>query len=84
LREAIREEEEASAAERGNGAGFPVHGKVRKGKMVIKGRDGEEKVDGRAGPRSENIVLSKSRCPAFFIHYSAQYIFFSVIQPSTT
>lgn len=26
----------------------------------MKGRDGEERVDGRAGPRSENIVLSKT------------------------
>jgi hypothetical protein len=61
LREAIREEEEATATAQSNSAGVQVQGKVRKGKVVMKGRDGEEKVDGRAGPRSENIVLSKSK-----------------------
>ncbi|KAJ7859135.1 hypothetical protein B0H14DRAFT_2747186 [Mycena olivaceomarginata] len=46
LRDAIREEEALSAGKRGRG----------------RGRQDEsgEKVDGRAGPRSENVVLSKS------------------------
>jgi hypothetical protein len=63
LREAIREEEEAVAAERSDSAGVPgQQGKIRKGKAAMKGRDGsQERIDGRAGPRSENIVLSKSR-----------------------
>lgn len=62
LCEAIREEEEAAAAERSDSVGVPgQQGKLRKGKAAMKGRDGEERVDGRAGPRSENIVLSKSR-----------------------
>ncbi|KAF9466609.1 hypothetical protein BDZ94DRAFT_1157805 [Collybia nuda] len=56
LREAIREEEETAAAanERGDQAG------KRKPK-VPKGRDNDgDKIDGRAGPRSENVVLSKT------------------------
>ena len=51
LREAIRAEEEAS-----NGLG--PGGKKRRSRGRV-GEDGE-KVDGRAGPRSENIVLAKS------------------------
>ena len=70
LREAIREEEEAEVEARGTGE---VNGKGKaaaaaKGKRGKKGKaggEGEEKgekdkVDGRAGPRSENVVLSKS------------------------
>ena len=55
LREAIRAEEEANSA---SGSG----GKKRRRNRV--GDDGE-KVDGRAGPRSENIVLAKSEPPRF-------------------
>lgn len=62
LREAIREEEEAAAAERSDSTGVPGQlAKVRKGKPAIRGKDGDERIDGRAGPRSENIVLSKSK-----------------------
>ncbi|KAF5372783.1 hypothetical protein D9615_010111 [Tricholomella constricta] len=61
LREAIREEEEAlAAANDGNTSRNGVATAKRKGKMAVKGKDGEEKVDGRAGPRSENVVLSKT------------------------
>ncbi|KAG6919183.1 hypothetical protein DXG01_008481 [Tephrocybe rancida] len=61
LREAIREEEEAMAAanESITSRTTNVTGK-RKGKPNVKGKDGEEKIDGRAGPRSENVVLSKT------------------------
>ncbi|KAH9043434.1 hypothetical protein EDB84DRAFT_1668451 [Lactarius hengduanensis] len=51
LREAIRAEEEASS---GVGSG----GKKRRARGRV-GDDGE-KIDGRAGPRSENIVLAKT------------------------
>ncbi|KAH9031773.1 hypothetical protein EDB85DRAFT_1865530 [Lactarius pseudohatsudake] len=51
LREAIRAEEEASS---GAGPG----GKKRRARGRV-GDDGE-KIDGRAGPRSENIVLAKT------------------------
>ncbi|RDB26356.1 hypothetical protein Hypma_006774 [Hypsizygus marmoreus] len=61
LREAIREEEEATsaAANEGSGRGSSTSGKNRKSK-TLKGKDGDEKIDGRAGPRSENVVLSKT------------------------
>jgi hypothetical protein len=52
LREAIRAEEEASS-------GLGPGGKKRRARGRV-GEDGE-KVDGRAGPRSENIVLAKSK-----------------------
>jgi hypothetical protein len=52
LREAIRAEEEASS-------GLGPGGKKRRSRGRV-GEDGE-KVDGRAGPRSENIVLAKSQ-----------------------
>ena len=55
LQEAIRAEEEANSA---LGSG----GKKRRRNRV--GDDGE-KTDGRAGPRSENIVLAKSKPPRF-------------------
>ncbi|KAG6821339.1 hypothetical protein H0H93_000200 [Arthromyces matolae] len=61
LREAIREEEEAltaanvsSLSKTSNASG------KRKAKSTIKGKSGDEKLDGRAGPRSENVVLSKT------------------------
>ena len=58
LREAIRAEEEASS---GLGSG----GKKRRSRGRV-GDDGE-KIDGRAGPRSENIVLAKSKPPLPFV-----------------
>ena len=70
LREAIREEEEAEVEARGNGevngkGKAAVAAKGKRGKKGKGGGEGEEKgekdkVDGRAGPRSENVVLSKS------------------------
>lgn len=74
LREAIREEEEADAEARGGGGGGNGEGngkgkgaasKGKKGKKGKGGGEGEEKgekdkIDGRAGPRSENVVLSKT------------------------
>ncbi|KAH9003046.1 hypothetical protein EDB86DRAFT_2894694 [Lactarius hatsudake] len=59
LREAIRAEEEASS---GVGPG----GKKRRTRGRV-GDDGE-KIDGRAGPRSENIVLAKSK-PLLFVRF---------------
>ncbi|KAG6857411.1 hypothetical protein H0H87_004773 [Tephrocybe sp. NHM501043] len=61
LREAIREEEDAIAAANDSSTSKPanVPGK-RKAKSTVKGKDGEDKIDGRAGPRSENVVLSKT------------------------
>ena len=57
LREAIRlEEEDGNASGSGNAA---AGSKGRKGRVKMIGDDGE-KVDGRAGPRSENIVLQRS------------------------
>ena len=63
LREAIRAEEEGSGngnGSTGNGGGNSGAGRRKRGK----GDDGE-KVDGRAGPRSESVVLQKSKsfCP---------------------
>ncbi|PFH47853.1 hypothetical protein AMATHDRAFT_151129, partial [Amanita thiersii Skay4041] len=66
LREAIKEEEEREAESRvralnskstsgRGGAGSKVKRNTRK-----KEADGGERIDGRAGPRSENIVLSKT------------------------
>ncbi|KAF5391510.1 hypothetical protein D9757_002529 [Collybiopsis confluens] len=56
LREAIRVEEEAQVAE-----GFAGNGKKPKRGRRVKVDDGTgEKIDGRAGPRSENIVLGKT------------------------
>ncbi|KAF9037671.1 hypothetical protein BJ165DRAFT_1408342 [Panaeolus papilionaceus] len=58
-REAIREEEEAERRMRAGIGPGPGARKKTRGK---KGKDGDEKekVDGRAGPRSENVVLSKT------------------------
>ena len=62
LREAIRAEEEASS---GLGSG----GKKRRARGRVS-EDGE-KIDGRAGPRSENIVLAKSETPLLFSYFFA-------------
>jgi hypothetical protein len=61
LREAIRLEEEAGGRSGSGGSGgkAPPKGK-KKGKAKFANDDGE-KMDGRAGPRSENIVLQKSQ-----------------------
>ena len=74
LREAIREEEEAERLAANtiamvNGVGIDGvntngSGKKKRSKKGINGKDLDErdkdKIDGRAGPRSENVVLSKS------------------------
>ncbi|KAJ7067126.1 hypothetical protein C8F01DRAFT_1120372 [Mycena amicta] len=57
LRDAIRDEEAAQAA-RHNHATEGTKSKRSKGRG--KGGDDVEKTDGRAGPRSENVVLSKT------------------------
>jgi len=61
LREAIRLEEEANGTAAGNGdkkASTGSRGKKKaKGKLLS---DDGEKIDGRAGPRSENVVLQKT------------------------
>ena len=59
LREAIRAEEEGSANGNGNPGNGGACGGVGRRKRA-KGEDGE-KVDGRAGPRSESVVLQKSK-----------------------
>jgi len=59
LREAIRLEEEASGDT--SGSGMTATGS--KGKKKSRGKllsDDGDKVDGRAGPRSENVVLQKT------------------------
>jgi hypothetical protein len=56
LREALREEEASST--NGEGCMDKGKGKLKRGRVKVK-MDGE-KMDGRAGPRSENVVLSKS------------------------
>ena len=78
LREAIKAEEERERAKEmeayeeqsGKGkarAGAGAIAGVEKGKKK-KGRgEGGEKPDGRAGPRSENVVLQKSACVVCFI-----------------
>ena len=60
LREAIRKEEEEAAAMSASAGGGPSRNSLRK-KKVKNAHDDCEKIDGRAGPRSENIVLQKSR-----------------------
>jgi len=60
LREAIRKEEEEAAAVLANAGGGSSRNAARKKKAKNNNDDGE-KLDGRAGPRSENIVLQKSR-----------------------
>lgn len=65
LREAIRAEEErerAEADEDAKGKGRAASGAER-GKKKRKSES--ERADGRAGPRSENVVLQKSMCSSF-------------------
>lgn len=72
LREAIREEEEEArlAAAQAPAGLATSKGKAAGKKRAAKKKDSDEgagtsardKIDGRAGPRSENVVLSKSRC----------------------
>ena len=59
LREAIRKEEEETAAILTNSGTGSTRNAARKKKT--KNTDDGDKIDGRAGPRSENIVLQKSR-----------------------
>lgn len=65
LREALREEEmrgspsDLADVEGKEGKG---RGRTKRGRGRGKSEDMAEKVDGRAGPRSENVVLSKSEC----------------------
>lgn len=60
LKEAIRKEEEEAATMLANAGGGSSRNVGRKKKAKNTNDDGE-KIDGRAGPRSENIVLQKSR-----------------------
>ncbi|KAF8972176.1 hypothetical protein BDZ97DRAFT_1783575, partial [Flammula alnicola] len=68
LREAIREEEEAERnaanGQRGAGGGGGGGAQRKKGRGKKGQKDGDDKekdrLDGRAGPRSENVVLSKT------------------------
>jgi len=64
LREAIREEEEAMENAKAAGGKAAAAGKKkvrgRKGQGGNAKDDDKERIDGRAGPRSENVVLSKS------------------------
>ena len=60
LKEAIRKEDEEAAAMLANSGGGSSRNAARKKKAKNTNDDGE-KLDGRAGPRSENIVLQKSR-----------------------
>ncbi|KAJ7476074.1 hypothetical protein FB451DRAFT_1132807 [Mycena latifolia] len=55
LRDAIREEEALSAMQH-----VASSGKGKRGRGRGRAEDGTEKIDGRAGPRSENVVLSKT------------------------
>lgn len=57
LREAIRAEEEVTAAA---ATGSTGHGSGRRRKSRARAAEDGEKIDGRAGPKSENIVLQKS------------------------
>lgn len=59
MKEAIRKEDEEVAAASANAGSGPSRNAGRKKKTKNANDDGE-KIDGRAGPRSENIVLQKS------------------------
>ena len=80
MKEAIREEEEEEEEEEGVSDAADAW-KNRSGKHPRRGRgkgkaDGE-RLDGRAGPRSENVVLSKSK-NLFFVQlsrYSYKFLF---------
>ena len=63
LREAIRLEEEEQAAQAAADSRSKGRKKNRKKNAALS--DGAEKMDGRAGPKSENVVLQKSELPAF-------------------
>jgi hypothetical protein len=65
LREAIKQEEEEAAliAEQMNGGSGRRRRKKGQGKDGLTGE--KDKVDGRAGPRSENVVLTKSTFSCF-------------------
>ena len=71
LREAIRKEGEEAAVTLANSGGGSSRNAARKKKAKNANDDGE-KIDGRAGPRSENIVLQKSeKCsPPLRVSYS--------------
>jgi len=61
LREAIREEEEALENGLGRGSVGSAGGKKKtRGKKGQGKDDDKDRIDGRAGPRSENVVLSKT------------------------
>ena len=60
LREAIRKEEEEAADVLANAGSGSSRNATRKKKAKNTNDEGE-RIDGRAGPRSENIVLQKSR-----------------------
>ena len=60
LKEAIRKEEEEATTTFANTGSGSSRNATRKKKAKNTNDDGE-KIDGRAGPRSENIVLQKSR-----------------------
>jgi hypothetical protein len=71
LMEAIRKEEEEATATLANTGSGSSRNPLRKKKARSPHDDGE-KIDGRAGPRSENIVLQKSRChlpPPCHLHH---------------
>lgn len=68
LKEAIRKEDEEAAAMLANAGSGSSRNAVRKKKAKNTNDDGE-KIDGRAGPRSENIVLQKSR--QHWVHFYA-------------
>jgi hypothetical protein len=77
LREAIREEEEQERMSNG-GSGTRKKPRTKKG-----AKDGDERekdrLDGRAGPRSENVVLSKSEyliSHGFFVPFEPLSVFF--------
>lgn len=61
LKEAIRKEEEEITTASVNAESGPSRNSLRKRKAKNSNDDGE-RIDGRAGPRSENIVLQKSWC----------------------
>jgi hypothetical protein len=60
LREAIRKEDEEAADALANAGSGSSRSATRKKKAKNTNDEGE-RIDGRAGPRSENIVLQKSR-----------------------
>ena len=59
-----RAEDAAARAEEAAAAASGRRGAPRKKRARAKVGDDGEKVDGRAGPKSECIVLQKSECPS--------------------